>query len=108
MLRGEGTTAAVLIDLLGRTCGGVDEGFVAVFVKAEPSRLLNYGRRGGRRLMIGGGGFFCNAWFTKRLIFRIHSSAAPPRCFELLEAVGTAVGQRRCLSWEAVGTAGNA
>jgi hypothetical protein len=42
---GEGTTAAVLIDLLGRTCGGVDEGFVAVLVKAEPSRLLNYGRR---------------------------------------------------------------
>ena len=40
MLRGEGTTAAVLINLLGRTCGGVDEGFVAVFVKAEPSRKL--------------------------------------------------------------------
>ena len=61
MLRGEGTTAAVLIDLLGRTCGGVDEGFVAVFVKAEPSRLLNYGRRGGRRLICRTGGFFCNA-----------------------------------------------
>ena len=57
MLRGEGTTAAVLIDLLGRTCGGVDEGFVAVFVKAEPSRLLNYGRRGGRRLIVGRGIF---------------------------------------------------
>ena len=58
MLRGEGTTAAVLIDLLGRTCGGVDEGFVAVFVKAEPSRLLNYGRRGGRRLIVGRAGDF--------------------------------------------------
>jgi hypothetical protein len=43
------------------------------------------------------------------LLLRQSSSAAPtPRCFELLEAVGTAVGQRRCLSWEAVGTAGNA
>jgi hypothetical protein len=34
------------------------------------------------------------------LLLRQSSSAAPPRCFELLEAVGTAVGQRRCLSWE--------